>query len=59
LALLFQPFSQFDHSLRKRHEGTGLGLCLSRRLVAILGGDLSVESQYGKGSTFTVTLPLT
>jgi Amt family ammonium transporter len=59
LARLFQPFSQIDNSLRKRHEGTGLGLCLSRRLAVILGGDLSGESEYGKGSTFTLTLPLT
>jgi PAS domain S-box-containing protein len=58
LPLLFQPFSQIDGSLRKRHEGTGLGLYLSERLANLLGGDLTVESEYGKGSTFTITLPL-
>jgi PAS domain S-box-containing protein len=58
LPLLFQPFSQIDGSLRKRHEGTGLGLYLSERLVTLLGGDLTVASEYGKGSTFTITLPL-
>jgi signal transduction histidine kinase len=58
LKLLFKPFSQADSSLRKRHEGTGLGLHLSRRLAALLGGELMVESEYGKGSTFTLILPL-
>jgi PAS domain S-box-containing protein len=58
LPLLFQPFSQIDGSLRKRHEGTGLGLYLSDRLADLLGGDLTVESEYGKGSTFTIILPL-
>jgi PAS domain S-box-containing protein len=58
LPLLFQPFSQIDGSLRKRHEGTGLGLYLSERLAILLGGDLRVASEYGKGSTFTIILPL-
>jgi PAS domain S-box-containing protein len=58
LSLLFQPFSQIDDSLRKRHEGTGLGLYLSERLATLLGGELNVASEYGKGSTFTITLPL-
>ena len=55
---LFQPFSQIDDSVRKRHEGTGLGLYLSKRLALLLGGDITVVSEYGKGSTFTLTLPL-
>ena len=59
LRLLFQPFSQCDSSLRKRHEGTGLGLHLSQRLAGLLGGKLTVDSEYGKGSTFTLALPLT
>src|SRR5581483_10336587 len=57
LPLLFQPFTQLEPSLQKRHEGTGLGLHLSRRLAELLGGELSVESAYGKGSTFTLILP--
>ena len=58
LALLFQPFSQIDGGLQKRHEGTGLGLYLSKRMAQLLGGDLAVESEHDKGSTFTLTLPL-
>jgi len=57
LTLLFQPFSQLEDSLRKRHEGTGLGLSLSKRLAVLLGGDLTVVSEYGKGSTFTLRIP--
>ena len=59
LEILFKPFSQADSSLRKRHEGTGLGLYLSQRLASLLRGELAVKSEYGKGSTFTVMLPLT
>jgi PAS domain S-box-containing protein len=58
LPLLFQPFSQVDDSLRKRHIGTGLGLYLSRRLAQLLGGEITVESEYGKGSTFRVEIPI-
>jgi len=59
LRLLFKPFSQCDSGLRKRYEGTGLGLHLSQKLAVLLGGKLIVESKYGKGATFTVILPLT
>jgi PAS domain S-box-containing protein len=57
MALLFQPFSQLDNSLRKRHEGTGLGLNLSKRLAVLLGGDVTVVSEEGKGSIFTIEIP--
>ncbi|HUF40906.1 MAG TPA: ATP-binding protein [Verrucomicrobiae bacterium] len=57
LAQLFQPFCQLDDSLRKRHEGTGLGLYLSKRLALLLGGDLTVAGEFGKGSTFTLEIP--
>jgi len=55
---LFQPFQQIDVSLTKKHEGTGLGLYLTKRLVALLGGDISAKSQYGRGSEFTFIVPL-
>jgi PAS domain S-box-containing protein len=55
---LFQPFRQLDTGLTRQHEGTGLGLAICRRLVERLGGTISVESEFGKGSTFSVTLPL-
>jgi signal transduction histidine kinase len=55
---LFKPFQQIDMSSSKRHEGTGLGLNLSKKLASLLLGDISVESEYGKGSVFTFTFPL-
>ena len=55
---LFQPFQQIDVSLTKKHEGTGLGLHLAKRLVTLLGGDISAKSEYGRGSEFTFTMPL-
>ncbi len=54
---LFNAFEQLDLSSTRRYEGTGLGLYLCRNLAALLGGDLAVESEHGKGSTFTFTLP--
>lgn len=55
---LFFPFQQVDMSLTKKFEGTGLGLYLSKKLANLLGGDITVKSEYGKGSTFTVVLPV-
>ena len=57
LARLFQPFVQLDSGLARRYEGTGLGLILVKRLVELHGGTLSVQSEPGKGSTFTICLP--
>jgi signal transduction histidine kinase/DNA-binding response OmpR family regulator len=54
---LFQPFSQAESSTQRRFGGTGLGLVISRRFCQMLGGDVTVESQVGRGSTFTVRLP--
>jgi signal transduction histidine kinase len=54
---LFQDFHQLEAGDGRRHEGTGVGLALSRRLARALGGDVEVESLEGKGSTFTLVLP--
>ena len=59
LHLLFRPFQQVDSSLARRHEGTGLGLALTKRLAELHGGTVSVASKENAGSTFRVWLPLT
>jgi len=55
---LFQPFRQVETGLDRKVEGTGLGLSICRKLVELLNGEISVESEWGVGSAFTVALPL-
>ncbi|MEG3931899.1 ATP-binding protein [Microcoleus sp. T3_B1] len=57
LEQIFKPFTQADASTTRKYGGTGLGLTISQRLCQILGGEISVESEDGKGSTFIVSLP--
>jgi hypothetical protein len=55
---LFQEFAQAEASTSRRYGGTGLGLALSRRLCRLMGGDVTVVSEHGRGSTFTIRLPV-
>ncbi len=57
LAGLFNPFKQADAATARQFGGTGLGLAISKQLCLLLGGSLSAVSEYGKGSTFTLSLP--
>lgn len=55
---IFSPFEQADNSTGRNYRGTGLGLSISKRLAELLGGNISVKSEIGRGSTFTIEFPL-
>ncbi len=56
---LFEPFTQGDSSMTRRYGGTGLGLTITQKFVQMLGGTIWVESEFGYGSTFVLSLPVT
>ena len=58
LGRLFQDFAQLDASPTRKFGGSGLGLALSRRMAHLIGGDVTLESEVGRGSTFILDLPL-
>jgi signal transduction histidine kinase len=59
LDYIFEEFRQADMSSTRRYGGTGLGLAIVRRFINLIGGDIAVESEIGKGSKFTITIPMT
>ena len=59
IAKIFDAFKQLDSGASRKYKGTGLGLAITKRLVEAMGGNITVESELEKGSTFTVTLPYT
>ena len=59
LCIIFQAFRQLDAGLARSYSGLGLGLALSDKLVRLMGGEIAVDSEVGRGTTFTIRLPLT
>jgi signal transduction histidine kinase/CheY-like chemotaxis protein len=57
VAQIFKEYSRFNQQANRRTEGTGLGMSIAQKLIAMMRGDIKVESEYGKGSAFTISLP--
>jgi hypothetical protein len=58
MARMFQPFSQADIQTARKYGGTGLGLAITKKFCEIMGGEIMVASEFGRGTIFTVKLPL-
>jgi signal transduction histidine kinase len=58
LSYIFEPFRQVDNAITRENRGTGLGLTICKQLVELMNGEINVESEEGKGSIFTVILPI-
>jgi PAS domain S-box-containing protein len=56
---IFEPFRQVSNSITRENRGSGLGLAITKQIVELMGGEISLESQVGRGSLFTITLPIT
>jgi signal transduction histidine kinase len=55
---IFEPFRQVDNAITRDNRGVGLGLSITKQLVDIMGGTINLESEIGRGSTFTIILPI-
>jgi signal transduction histidine kinase len=58
ISYIFEPFRQVDNTITRGNRGTGLGLSITKQLVELMNGQIAVESEVEKGSTFRVTLPI-